>query len=174
MMQKLLNMIKRSVVTNPSTDTMQFPIAQISYNGKIANTEILWPYGIGGILPKDSIGLTFAVMGQEENKVTIGSFPQIRPRGLVEGEFYVSNLLTGSIILFKKDGKIEIQSKNNLEISVDGDVNITANTANINAKTNLGGGGPAIARVGDVVNSNSFPFPPIGIIATGSPNHTAS
>jgi hypothetical protein len=113
-------------------------------------------------------------MGQEENKVTIGTLPQSRPKGLEEGEFYVSNLLTGSIILFKKSGKIEIQSKNDLDITVSGDVNLTADTANINANTNLGGGGPAIARVGDDVVGLVFPFPVIGTIGTGSSNHTAS
>ena len=174
MIRRLLNMIKRSVITKSGDDSGQFPVSQIFYNGKTGNSEIIWPYGIGGVLPKDSLGLTFSVMGQEENKVTIGTLPQSRPKGLEEGEFYVSNLLTGSIILFKKSGTIEIHSTKNLDIQVDGNVNLTANTANINAKTNLGGGGPAIARVGDDVIGLSFPFPVIGTIGTGSSNHTAS
>ncbi len=162
MVNKLRNLIKRAVVTNPGKDDKEIPVTQIGYFGKTADTEILYPYGIGGVPPKGSICLVFAVGADESNRSAIASLPQSRIKNLKEGDVFFSNQLTGDSIIIRND-RIEIQSSK--------EVNITAPIVNIIGDTALGGlGGLPIARIGDAISSPSGP----GVITGGSTNHTAT
>lgn len=189
MLNKIRNLIKRCLVTNPGKDNGQFPISQVSYLGKTGNSEEIYPYGMGAVAPKDSLGILLNVNGDEGNRAHIATNTNLRKKGLKPGEAYFGNMVTGSVTVFsengdwnvtiKKDGNLTFNG--NLNITVNGDANLTANeaninasTANINANTNLGGGGPAIARTGDLVMDVDAPLVPIGIIGVGSSNHTAS
>lgn len=157
MINKIKNMIKRAIVTNPGDDSKNFPITQIKYFEKTADAEAVYPYGFGANAPKGAVALVFAVNGDESNRAAIVSLPQSRIKNLKPGECYMSNLITGDAIIMREGG-IEIISNN--PITINGPVVVNGNVQ-------LGGaGGQPIARVGDTVVG--------GVITSGSANHTAT
>ena len=172
--------VRRSQITRGSADANSFQTAQVSYMGRVSDTEILWPYGMYGSVPINSLCVTFAVNGQEENKVTLParSHKRIR-RNLKVGEVGIGNFNTQSEVFFNSDGDVEINAKKNLkitvtgdcEISVSGNVTITGGTITLAGNVALGGvGGLPIARVGDSVTVGASS----GVITSGSINHTAT
>jgi len=169
----MINMIKRAAISNPGLDTGIVPKQQLSYMGGSGDSEMIYPYGSGGVAPGGAFCIVYSLQGDEGNRVAIATTPDLRPKGLKPGEFYCGNLVTGSIMIFAEDGKLNATIKGDVNLTVEGDVNVTANTVNLTANVNLGTGGPAIARVGDTVNDINSPFSPIGLIGTGSGKHTA-
>ena len=174
---KISNIIKRSNITRISDDKNSFQTAQISYMGKVADTEIIWPYGMYGNVPINSLCVTFSSGAQEEDRVTFPSRSHKRiRRDLKSGEVGMGNFVTGSETFYDADGNIIINAKNDLKITVIGDATITANFVTIDSdtditgKVNLGISGAAIARVGDSVLVGGD----TGVITSGSANHTAS
>ena len=174
---KIAGLIKRSFITRASDDKNAFQTAQISYLDKVADTEIIWPYGMFGNVPVDSLCVTFSVGAHEEDRVTIASRSHKRiRRNLKPGEIGIGNFDTQSEIFFDADGNIIINAKSKLNITVVGDATITANKliidndADITGNVNLGVGGAPIARVGDSVLVGGD----AGVITSGSSNHTAS
>lgn len=121
----LFNLIKRTIVSRKTADTGQVPVSQVKWNGKTANIEVIWPYGLAGNLPVDSIVLTFNVMGQEENKAGIGNTPKTRFKNLEAGEVAVGNPVTGSVVKFLENGDIEVTCKNDQNVTITGDSNVT-------------------------------------------------
>ncbi len=173
--------IKRAVIDKPGADDGEYPVTQISYLDKTGNAEVIHPYGMGSNPPNDSLCILFLVNNEDENRAVIATRPDLRPKNLKPGEAYFGNLVTGSIVIAKENGDWDVTIKGDLNINITGDANITATgdanviatNINLNGKVNLGSGGPAIARAGDPV----FDIPglvQIGIIKTGSGNHTAS
>ena len=151
-------MVKRAIVTNPGDDSKTFPLTQISYFGKPADTEVVWPYGFGGLAPKGAVVLVFSVNGDESNRASIVSLPQSRIKNLKPGDCYMSNLVTGDVIIMREDG---------IEIASSKPITINAPSVIVNGNVELGGaGGLPIARVGDTVVG--------GVITSGSVNHTAT
>jgi len=176
---KIAGILKRSFVSRVAVDKNDFQTAQVSYMGKAVETEMLWLYGTYGSVPLNSLCPTWSVGAQEEDRVTLPARSHDRiKRDLKPGEYGVGNHLTGSTVFFDADGNVVIISKNDLKITVENDADITisgdatikANNVTIDAKVNLGIGGPAIARVGDsvLVGGDS------GVITGGSANHTAT
>ncbi len=177
-----MSTIKNSAVTNSGNDSENSPQSQVTAMFKVSNSYIIWPYGMGGVAPVNSFGITFSIGSDAGNEATIVSAPHLRPKGLKPGEVYVSNLVTKSIVKFKADGTIEIDSKNKITISATGEVTIDAPSVTVTAPVikfagdveitgnllaqggvNLGGaGGNGIASIGDSVVA--------GTITTGSAN----
>ena len=163
--------VRRSQITRVSGDVNSFQTAQISYMGRVSDTEILWPYGMYGNVPINSLCVTLAVNGQEENKVTLPSRSHKRiRRNLKAGEVGIGNFNTQSEVFFDADGNILIISKGDLVVTVVGNVTINAQNVTLGDKVNLGSGGAAIARVGDSVQVGAS----TGTITSGSANHTAT
>jgi phage gp45-like len=153
---KLGNLIRRAVITRPSTDTNPYQVAQVKYEGKTANAEIVYPYGLGGNPPTNSVCLMFNVSAQEENRAAIASTPTLRIKNLKEGEVYVSNLTTGSSVIFKNSGDIDVTAVGDVNIKSSADVNIDAgNKTNINASTEVSITAPNVTINGNAtVNGN--------------------
>lgn len=186
MTAQLTNMIKNSTITNSGSDTKFFPESQISAKFKTSNTAMLWQYGVGGVAPVDSFGVTLAIGGDEGNRVTIAHAPHLRPKGLKAGEVYIGNLITKSIITFKSDGSIDVVANGDVNVTSTGTVNVNAQAVNITAPTiNLvgnvvvtgnitgsgtfamgGGGAIPIARLGDSVAG--------GVITSASANSSTT
>lgn len=143
------NMIKRAVITLGGTDDKELPIQQLSYNGKVADAEIIFPYGVHANLSADNntLCILFAVDGQEDYRAAMGYTPALRPKPLAEGEVVFYHPLTQSKIHFRnngdidvdvtgEDGDLNVTIKKDLNITVGGDVNIdVTGTANITAPT---------------------------------------
>jgi len=120
----LFNLIRRALVSRKTADTGQFPVAQVKWNDKVADIEVIYPYGLAGNLPKDALVLMFNVQGQEENKAGIGNTPKIRFKNLQEGEVAVGNPVTGSVVKFLENGDIEVTGVNDQNVNITGDVNL--------------------------------------------------
>ena len=171
---KVTGIVRRSEITRVATDKNAFQTAQISYMDRVSDTEILWPYGMYGSVPVNSLCVTLAVGAQEENKVTFPARAHTRTRrNLKSGEVGFGNFTTKSEVFFDADGNILIIAKKDLTITVEGEATIKATNVTIDAgivtlgdRVNLGAGGLPIARVGDSVAG--------GVITSGSINHTAN
>lgn len=133
MKDKLLRMIRsivrRAIVSLSLEDTGDYPLVQISYLGKTAKAEVIWPYGMGGRLPVDAIFFNFNIEGMEENKAGIGTQPKLRVKVDAEGEVWFGNPLTQSISLYKANGDNEETIKGdkkiiaeNIEIGAEGSI----------------------------------------------------
>lgn len=147
MIRSLMNLIKRSVVTKGGDDALQVPIQQITYNGKVADSEMLFPYGMHANVKADiSLGVTWAIEGQEDYRVTMAYTPKERPR-MAEGEvvFYHPVQLTKThyrnngdldITVTGTNGDLNLTIKKDLNITVSGDANIAiTGTATVTAPT---------------------------------------
>lgn len=106
----LRKLIRWARITKAGTDAEQFPVQQVEYMGKVADSLMVFPYGMHGNVPADSLGLMFAVGGNPENRATIGFAPQDRPT-LEEGEVaFYHPLLPNLIIKLQASGEMLIQS----------------------------------------------------------------
>ena len=106
-LRMIRSLIRRARVSLSSPDTGNYPKVQVEYLGKTAMIEVIWPYGMGGRLPVDSLPFVFNVEGMEENKAGIGTDPVRRKKVDAEGEVWMGNPLAGTLIYFKEDGTIE-------------------------------------------------------------------
>lgn len=182
--------IKYSQITDPGDDSQNFPTAQITYLGKTANTALMSPYGFGGVAPAGSLCATFCVSGYEENRISMAMLPGSRPKNLKVGEVYMSNFLTGTYIIQRENGDIDVVSKGgqnvtiknnktesiqgNLNVTVQGNVDLTVNgVTHLNCnEIHLGTGGQPIARLGDQVEVDTGTG--IGTITSASTQNTSA
>jgi len=121
----LTNIIKRCFITKAGSDTGQFPITQISYLDKTADCEIISPYGVYSNPPANSFGVLFHPLAEEQNRVGIFNVAGNRFKGLKENEVVTGNPITLSNIKYDNEGNVIITVKNNLQVIVDADNNIT-------------------------------------------------
>jgi phage gp45-like len=126
MYQKLRSLIKRCYVTSVSDDSANYPTAKVSYLEKETTVEHLTPYGIYSNPPENSIGVVFLIAADEDNRFAIVNRPDIRFKNLKKGEVAVGNPLTLSHIKFDENGDITIIGKNNLNVTIEGNVNVIA------------------------------------------------
>jgi len=148
MLNRLINLIKRGRVSRTDNDSRKLPIQQCAYMGDTAEFMALFPYGMHANLPDGALVTLFSVNGQEQNLVGIGESSEDRIKGKESAEVEFYHPKTKTRILFKNNDDLDIQVGT-------GNVNLTANNVNIDAaQTNLGVGGPDIARVGDTVEVN--------------------
>lgn len=149
---------------------------------EIHDVLMLEQFGFASVPPKGADGIAFMPDGYSENAVT-GFFdsPQHKPI-IAEGESTLYDKFGNSVIL--KDGLITITAVNNLNIVVNGNCNLNADSVAITAPVttvngNLmingsvnasgdcdfgGSSGQPIARVGDTVLVNGY----TGVITSGS------
>lgn len=151
----ITGMIKRAYITLVGSDKDKFQTTQVNYLDKTADIEVIYPYGLCGNPPKNSIVLLFNVQAQEENRAGICNLPNKRFKDLKEGEVVVGNYLTGSYVKFLENGDVKLLSKNkytiiveesadievenNANIKVKGKTTLTSNQTEINSPTTING-----------------------------------
>ena len=166
---KLKTTIRFAQITGAVDNTKQFPVQQITYHGKVANTAMVFPYGLfANVSNTDSLGLLFSVEGSESNKMCLAYTPKLRPE-LEQNEVAVYHPYTKAEIIFKNNGNIEIDAGNaNIVINCS-NAEINSQQVDVNASiVNLGEGGAPIARVGDTVQVSTVTG--LGTITTGGVN----
>ena len=85
----------------------------------------------------------------------------------INGETGKVDVFAAESVNLNTNSAINVTCSANMTINCSADVNLKANTVNVNAsKTNLGSGGPAIARVGDAVRVGNS----TGTIISGGTN----
>jgi len=161
LLTKIINIVKRAVISNSLTDDKETSLAQITYLEKTGLTEVVTPYGSFARPPVDTQLLLFAVQSQENNRAGIAYSQENRFKNLEEGECGVGNPLTRSFIKFDKEGnilitataKVIINSTEDIDITTSGKVDLkSTGDVDIDApQVNLGIGGLPIARLGDEV-----------------------
>lgn len=150
------NMIKRAVVTLGGTDDKQIPIQQVSYNGKVADVEFVFPYGMHANLSADNNTLCtiFSVDGEEDYRVATGYTPDLRPKPLAEGEVVFYHPLTQSKMHYRNNGDIDIDvtgDNGDLNVTIKKDLNITVGgDANINVTGTATVAAPTTNWTGDI------------------------
>jgi phage gp45-like len=137
-----MNMIKRATVSLPGDDSGNVANTQVTYLGRTAQVEVIYPYGTAGKAPKDSSSVMLNIQAQEENRVIIEYRPADRFKNLKPGEYVVGNQLTGAFVKFSENSDIEIIT--------DGDIKATCKNAEITATTKATITAPAIALIGNV------------------------
>jgi phage gp45-like len=151
---------------------------------EIHEVLMLEQFGFASVPPKGSEGIALMPDGYTENAVTaFFDAPQYKPT-LAEGESALYDKFGNSVTL--KDGLITITAVNNLNIVVNGNCNLNADSVAVTAPTTTingdlvingsvnasgdcdfgGSSGQAIARVGDTVLVNGY----TGVITSGSSN----
>lgn len=193
------NLIRWARVAAGGKDTGQFPLQQVSYKGKLADSLMLFPYGTHANIPPGALALMLAVEGDPDNRAALAYTPQNRPQ-LAEGEIAYYHPGTGTTI--KLTGPdLEITTGNETagnvtincasatvtasdsvtidapETGVTGNLTVDGN-ALIKGAASLGEGGDPIARQGDsvevTVTSGSSAGTYSGTITSGSGTHTAT
>ena len=110
LLSTLKDLIKRATVTKGGADDGQFNIQQVTYLGKVADCEIIFPYGMSANLPKDALLVMFNVNANEQNRAGIGTLPNERKKNLEPGEVAFFHPLTKSFIYFRNSGDIDIDT----------------------------------------------------------------
>lgn len=90
-------------------------------------------YGVVHNPPTGSQVVLFPQNGQESNSIGFPDHPELRPlKNLLPGEVAIVNYLTGSYVLFKENGDIEVVASSNLTATVSGNITATAAQINLN------------------------------------------
>lgn len=124
MHNKLLNLIRRAVITLTNSDSGQIANAQITWLGKTGVTEIVYPYGMAANAPVGSAVLMFSILGQEENRTGIANDQKTRFKDLKPSETAFGNPVTKSVIKFLENGDIELTGTAGQNINITGDSNV--------------------------------------------------
>ena len=82
-------------------------------------------YGYYGNAPKNSLVVVIQANGQEECLYGAEDDVNNRPRGLKEGEVMVYNTLTKNYIYLDEKGNTRVYAKKDMNLNVEGAVNIT-------------------------------------------------
>lgn len=148
MLGKLRNWARNSTLTTAQQDNKRFYTAQVTSNKMTMTTQIVYPYGYYAVAPQGAQGITFQIMGQPENLVTIPYDAFTRFSGLQTYEVGLGNQFHRNWITFLNDGSINLITptgnvtvsapQGKLEVTVKGDVDITATTGNISVKSDAG------------------------------------
>lgn len=133
LLEKIRNTVKRALITKGGDDDKDFAIQQVTYLGKVADCEIVFPYGVHANLPPDAILMMFSVGGQDDDRAAIGGTPKDRPRELPVGEMVLYHPPTKSEIRFRNSGDIDIDTIGNDQ---EGNININAQNTNVNIVEN--------------------------------------
>lgn len=176
---RLKNLLRFAKITGPADNEKQFPVQQMTYKGKVVDCLQIFPYGVYANLSDDCLGVMFSIDGNPENRAAISYTPKLRPNDLEQNEIAFYHPYTGAFIKSRNNGDLEIDCQQDtpgniivncvnaevnatedvdvnaggdVNVEATGDANVTASNVNVDAsQTNLGTGGPAIARVGDSI-----------------------
>lgn len=155
MLKKLKSMIKSARVVS-SDDTGDYPVIEVTYFG-VFRTRILLisSYGIWGRAPDGSLATVFNINAVESNQGAIANDYVGRPvKNKAGGEVVIGNSITGTHILFREDGGMDIRAFGSVDLVADGDVTVTAPTINITATDEINLTAPEINLTGANLKHN--------------------
>jgi hypothetical protein len=124
----LAKLIRWASVVRAGADDGQFPLQQTEYLGKVADTIMIFPYGMHANVDGDSLALLLAIGGNLDNRAAIPTSMNRRAR-LASGEVTIYSPLTGSAVTFLANGDIKIDAAGDIIGTAAGDVSISAGGA---------------------------------------------
>ncbi len=135
--QAISRLIRRAFTSLASTHKDgELARVQISYQGGSANAQLWEPYGLSSAPPVGTYGLTISPSGNADDAIILASPLQSGNEDLKSTEVKLYNPSTKSFIKIDADGNIIINASKDVNVIVNGTVN-------------LGEGGKNIARLDD-------------------------
>lgn len=132
---KLRNIVRICTVTG-GDQAKQVPIQQITFKGKVADTLMVFPYGLyANVSSTDALALLFSIEGNEGSRAAMAYTPQLRPEDLEQDEVAIYHPFTKSFIKFRNNGDIDIDT--DVE-DASGSININAVNVNVTASGDVG------------------------------------
>jgi len=183
------SIIKRAKTTLPGNDAGVVQTVQVQYLDKVSTADVVNPAGFGHNPTSGKLCVVMNVGAVEDNIAAIVTDQFDRIKDLEPGETVIYNTVTKSNVICKNDGSIVVNAPvvqvNSPEVNVDSStVNVTSSQVNVDGdldvtgQTDLGNGGPGIARLGDsvqvVITSGSSAGTWNGVITSASNNNTAN
>lgn len=191
----LRNLIRWARIVEAGKNGLNYFVQKLEYRGKVAEGVIVFPYGMHGNIPANSLAVMFAIGGDPDNRAAIGFDHKNRP-DLESGEVAFYHPGTMAWLIWRASGDLDITTGNegsgNINIicknaNVQAEESVTIDTPstlitgnltvaedlivagnfNLDGNASLGSGGQPIARVGDAVSGGA-------VITGGSANHTAT
>ena len=117
------------------SDTGQFAVQQVEYNGKLMNVLMVFPYGHHGNVPADALNLLMGIDCNTDEHAAIGWTPKIRPQ-LKDGEVTFYHPPTGGTATWKQNGDLDITTEYDINI-VCKNLNITCENMTVNASSEV-------------------------------------
>lgn len=132
LLNTIINLIRLAVVSRAGTGVGQFPIQQMTYNGKTGDSMIVYPFGFHANASPESLAIMFSINGQPESRVSI-VMSNARP-DLEAGEVAMYHPGTGALVKMSADGSIKIVATT---VEIDGNVTISG-SLEVNGKDFIG------------------------------------
>lgn len=133
MLNRIKKLIRLARISGSGKDDKQLPMQQVEYMGKVGNGVMLFPYGMHGNIPVDTLALMVTPNADSASRVGVAVAPEDRPT-MAADEFCLYHPKTQSIIHFRSEN-------GNLDIDVvkeeAGNVNINTTQANITASDSV-------------------------------------
>lgn len=112
---KITNLVARVRITKTvQVDNNDHLIMQVEGLGQTGNMEVVFPYGMSGNPPKDSMVLRFNSQGAAGNRIGIPFDPSNKIKGSLEGEVIIGNPIIKTYFKFTAAGLIEVWSLDTL------------------------------------------------------------
>jgi phage baseplate assembly protein V len=106
-------------------DSGPFRFCRIKSFGKEQKVNAFTPYGLINNPPKDSMAVVFLVGGEESKSIALIDDPKRRIKNMEEGEVGLANYLTGSTIIIKSNGDVDVDAHGNVNVTATGNINAT-------------------------------------------------
>ena len=151
MLNKLTRLIRWGRITKAGTDDQQFPVQQIEYMGKVADTFMVFAYGHPANVTADALALMLSVQGNPDNRAAIAGTPKNRPK-LAAGEVAFYHPPTSAFIIWRASGNLDIETGTGGTADVNvkaGTVNLTVDQLNVIGDTEFTGTVKANGKVID-------------------------
>jgi hypothetical protein len=155
----LVSLIKRLVrwaaVTRGGKDAAQYPVQQMTYLGKTADSVMVFPYGMHANVDRADYALMFSVAGDTDNRAAIPT-SMTRRSTLAPGDVEVYSPVSRSRVTIRANGDVEVDGAN-IVATASGDITATAGgSAAITAPTITLTG--SVSVVGDLAVSGAAAF----------------
>jgi len=136
MINLIKSLIKRCQLSSAQDDSKNFLTSQITYMGMVGKTEIYYPYGLKSSAPIGEPGISFSILSQEDNKITmpysfnaLSKLPSVQP-----GEVIIGSPKTGAYIKFSENGEITVSGKITFLSEVTANIKVTTKEVDATVK----------------------------------------
>ncbi|MBK2125117.1 hypothetical protein [Fangia hongkongensis] len=132
LINKLRQIVKNSILIGDQKDNDVFYSASIQSFNNLTVSQIYYPYGYYAVAPKNSQGVTFSILSQEDNQVTFPYDAFTRFSGLQAGEIMLGHQIKRSYLKFTNDANIELKTPTGNML-----LNVDSGTATINVNSSI-------------------------------------
>lgn len=161
---KLKNIIKIARLVSVD-DSRNLRFGNMNFLGKNQKGNVFSPYGLVHNPPVNSMGVIFALQGQESNLIGIFDDPKNRTlKNLKQGEIGLNNYITTDYLYFDEDGTLKVKVTEDIDTDVGNDINTVAgndinieavNEINYEAQTKIDLTAPIIDLNATILNINA-------------------